>query len=93
MYTRRNRISKIASSRAQALELSFERAFSAVEPTGKKLLIAVDVSGSMSQPCHGSDALTAMEAAAAIALIMTRIEVNTKVGTPPTPSPLLQPGR
>lgn len=38
----------------EALNQAFYQAFEAVEPTGKKYYLAVDVSGSMSQPVLGS---------------------------------------
>ena len=38
----------------KALDVAFYQAFHHVEPTGKKFLLGVDVSGSMSQPCIGS---------------------------------------
>lgn len=37
-----------------ALDTAFYQAFQHVEPTGKKFFLAVDVSGSMSQPAIGS---------------------------------------
>jgi hypothetical protein len=38
----------------EALDQAFYQAFDAVEPTRKKYYLAVDVSGSMSQPVLGS---------------------------------------
>jgi 60 kDa SS-A/Ro ribonucleoprotein len=63
-----------------ALDGAFYASFGSVEPTGKRLLIAVDCSGSM---MHGSVAgvsgLSPREAAAAMALIALRTEPNAEV--------------
>lgn len=63
-----------------ALDGAFYAAFANVEPTGKRLLVAVDCSGSMT---HGSVAgvqgLSAREAAAAMALVALRTEPNAEV--------------
>ena len=63
-----------------ALDAAFYAAFGNVEPTGRRLLLAVDCSGSM---MHGSVAgvhgLTPREAAAAMALIALRTEPNAEV--------------
>lgn len=50
-----------------ALDQGFYAAFSSVEPTGKRFLLGLDVSGSMSFPVAGS-ALTCAEGAAAMAM-------------------------
>lgn len=57
-----------------ALDDAFDLAMVNATPTGKRLLVAVDVSGSMSANCSGASVLTAKEAAAAIATIFLRIE-------------------
>lgn len=58
-----------------ALDDSFHRAFGQVAPTGRRLLVAVDVSGSMhGTSCAGSPVLTAMEAAAAVAMAFVRAD-------------------
>ena len=62
-----------------ALDQSFELSFASAKPTGRKFLIAMDVSGSMGSPCLGSDVLTCREATGAIAMILNRIEPDVKV--------------
>lgn len=59
-----------------ALDRAFSLAFGAVEPTGKRFLIALDVSGSMGFPSSHvcGTSLTAREAAAALALVTLRTE-------------------
>lgn len=63
-----------------ALDAAFYTAFENVEPTGKRLLLAVDVSGSMS---YGSVAgvpdLTPREASAALALVTAATEARYEV--------------
>lgn len=56
-----------------ALDAGFYAAFGAVEPAGKRMLLAVDVSGSMSAPIAGMP-LTAREASAALALVQLATE-------------------
>lgn len=64
----------------EALDAAFDLAFDAIEPTGKRLLIGVDVSGSMhGTPCAGSPSLSAMEAAAAMAMACVRSERQVEV--------------
>ena len=60
-----------------ALERGFYTAFGNVEPTGKSVLIGVDVSGSMTvnQVCNCPD-LTPAKAAAAMAMVFARTEPN-----------------
>ena len=60
-----------------ALDVAFENAFDAVEPAGKRTMVALDVSGSMAAPCNGGSQgaqVTCAEAAAAMALITMRTE-------------------
>lgn len=52
-----------------ALDRAFHEAFAAVEPTGRRLLLALDVSGSMGQGQVAGSPLTPREAAAAMALV------------------------
>jgi 60 kDa SS-A/Ro ribonucleoprotein len=59
-----------------ALEKAFYASFKYVEPTGKKILIAVDVSGSMTIPSKGAPNITAREAAAVMAMVLARTEKN-----------------
>ena len=61
-----------------ALDAAFYRAFAAVVPTGKRRLLAIDVSGSMGSPVAGSP-LSCREAAAALALIALRTEAEVHV--------------
>lgn len=58
---------------ADALDDTFYLAFENVEPTGKKLLIALDVSGSMGINFANSP-LTVREAAAAMAMVTMKVE-------------------
>jgi 60 kDa SS-A/Ro ribonucleoprotein len=58
-----------------ALNDAFYGALTNVLPSGKRLLLAVDVSGSMRQVVTGSS-VSAAEAAAAMALIVARTEPN-----------------
>lgn len=59
-----------------ALNAAFYTAFANVEPTGKRLLLALDVSGSMSVGRVAGTALTPREAAAAMALVTAATEAN-----------------
>jgi 60 kDa SS-A/Ro ribonucleoprotein len=56
-----------------ALDAAFYRAFGAVEPSGRRTLLAVDVSGSMAAPISGLP-ITAREASAALALVQLATE-------------------
>jgi 60 kDa SS-A/Ro ribonucleoprotein len=58
-----------------ALDAAFYTAFKAVVPTGKRILLALDVSGSMSSPILGSS-LSAREGCAAMALVTANTESN-----------------
>lgn len=58
----------------EALETAFYRSFKDVEPTGKKFLVAIDVSGSMNVSLTNSPAVTARDAAAAMAMMVVRTE-------------------
>lgn len=63
-----------------ALDTAFYRAFGAVEPSGTRTLLAVDVSGSMGVPISGMP-VTAREASAALALVQLATEPSaTAVG-------------
>jgi 60 kDa SS-A/Ro ribonucleoprotein len=57
-----------------ALDAAFYLAFGAVEPSGKRTLLALDVSGSMGDPVHGLELLSCREAAAAMALVTAATE-------------------
>lgn len=61
-----------------ALDDAFYLAFQNVEPSGKRTLIGLDVSGSMSSPFMGS-ALTVAEASAAMAMVTMKTEKDWHV--------------
>lgn len=60
----------------EALDKAYYLSFAAVEPTGKRYLLAIDVSGSMSVPCVGSQTITCRHAAAAMMMVTARTEKN-----------------
>jgi 60 kDa SS-A/Ro ribonucleoprotein len=62
-----------------ALNAAFYTAFRAVEPTGKRLLLALDVSGSMGAGRVAGSSLTPREASAAMALMTAATEANTHI--------------
>ena len=62
-----------------ALNAAFYTAFKAVEPTGKRLLLALDVSGSMATGRVAGSSLTPREASAAMALMTAATEANTHI--------------
>jgi 60 kDa SS-A/Ro ribonucleoprotein len=62
-----------------ALNAAFYTAFRAVEPTGKRLLLALDVSGSMAAGRVAGSSLTPREASAAMALLTAATEANTHI--------------
>lgn len=57
-----------------ALNRAFYTAFKTVEPTGKNILMAIDLSGSMSAEITDTPGMSATEAAAAMALVTARTE-------------------
>lgn len=58
-----------------ALNDSFYLSFDTVEPTNKRFLLGVDVSGSMNHPVNGADGLiSCREAAAVMAMVAARTE-------------------
>jgi len=60
-----------------ALDAAFYMAFDAIEPTGKRTLLAIDVSGSMdSGTIAGVPGITPRVAAAAMAMVTARAEQN-----------------
>jgi 60 kDa SS-A/Ro ribonucleoprotein len=63
---------------SDALEAAFYSAFKAIEPSGARTLIGLDVSGSMSSPLMGSP-LSVCEGAAAMAMATMRSEKNWHV--------------
>jgi 60 kDa SS-A/Ro ribonucleoprotein len=62
-----------------ALEDAFYLAFQAVEPSGKNLLLALDVSGSMSCAIPGAPLLSCAEGTAVMAMVTARAEKNSYV--------------
>lgn len=62
-----------------ALNDAFYAAFDAIEPTGKRHMLGLDVSGSMSAPVAGSP-LSCCEAATALAMVSIRTEPYTFAG-------------
>lgn len=62
------------SSIVDALQDTFTTGFDAVQPTGKRFLIGLDVSGSMCAPVAGTPNLSAREACAAVALTIAKTE-------------------
>ncbi|MFG1905055.1 TROVE domain-containing protein [Kribbella sp. NPDC048928] len=61
-----------------ALDAAFYRAYDAVEPTGKRTLLALDVSGSMGSPVSGLP-ITCREASAALALVTAATEASYEI--------------
>lgn len=58
----------------EALNKAFCGAFSTVEPSGQRLYLAIDASGSMGTPCAGFEALSCCQGAAAMAMATARTE-------------------
>lgn len=61
-----------------ALEDAYDAAFANVTPTGKRILVAIDISGSMGSTCIGTP-IPASVAAAAMAITLARLEPNAMV--------------
>jgi 60 kDa SS-A/Ro ribonucleoprotein len=62
-----------------ALDAAFYAAFAAVEPAGKRTMLALDVSSSMAGGTAGGTPLTPREATAALALVVAATEPQTFV--------------
>ncbi len=62
---------------AKALNNGFYNSFKNITPSGKRFLVALDVSGSMSWSAAVGSDLTAMQAGAAMALILAKAEQDT----------------
>lgn len=62
----------------KALDTAFYKTFKTVEPTGKRFLLAVDVSASMNQRVLGT-VLNASTVAAAMCMVVTRTERDSYV--------------
>jgi 60 kDa SS-A/Ro ribonucleoprotein len=63
-----------AAAVVDALDAAFYLAFGAVEPTGRRMMLALDVSGSMTAPVHGLQGVSCREASAAMALVTAATE-------------------
>lgn len=77
----------VAVEIVHALNDAFYLAFDSIEPTGKRWLIALDVSGSMAQGSVAGSGMTPRDASAAMALVTARTEqrhhlVGFTSGTP-----------
>jgi 60 kDa SS-A/Ro ribonucleoprotein len=57
-----------------ALDAAFYLAFAGVEPSGRRVMLALDVSGSMMANVHGLEGLSCREASAAMALVTAATE-------------------
>ena len=68
-----------ASAITDALDAAFYAAFAAVAPAGKRTMLALDVSGSMTQAVSGLP-LTCREASAALALVTASTEPDVFIG-------------
>jgi 60 kDa SS-A/Ro ribonucleoprotein len=66
------------SAVVDALDAAFYTAFGNVTPTNKRIVLALDVSGSMDGPM-GNSPLTVREGAAAMALITKRVEPHCEI--------------
>jgi 60 kDa SS-A/Ro ribonucleoprotein len=62
-----------------ALDAAFYVAFGAVTPSGRRTLLALDVSGSMTQSTVAGTPLTPREASAALALVTLSVEPSCQV--------------
>jgi 60 kDa SS-A/Ro ribonucleoprotein len=62
-----------------ALDGAFYLAFENATPTHKRIMLALDVSGSMDSPVHGMPYLSCREASAAMALVSAAVEPNHRI--------------
>lgn len=62
-----------------ALEETFYLSFGNVEPTGKRILLALDVSGSMRYSISGSPVVSCAEAEACMAMVTARVESQYEI--------------
>jgi 60 kDa SS-A/Ro ribonucleoprotein len=60
----------------EALDSAFYLAFKAIEPTGKNMLLALDVSGSMTTPTIAGLPISPCEGVGAMALVTAAVEKN-----------------
>ena len=70
---------KPVSKIIDALDAAFYATFSNVEPCGKPVLLALDVSGSMASSMIAGSCLTAREASAAMALVTAATEPDCEI--------------
>ena len=72
---------KVSKHVSEALEQAFYLAFATIEPSGKNIMLGLDVSGSMSSHvCSGSNIrLTAREASAIMAMATARCEPGSRM--------------
>uniref|UniRef100_A0A4W3K3K2 RNA-binding protein RO60 n=1 Tax=Callorhinchus milii TaxID=7868 RepID=A0A4W3K3K2_CALMI len=62
-----------------ALDVAFYKTFKNVEPTGKRFVLALDVSCSMCGPVLGNKMLKAYNVTAAMSMVVTRTEMNSTI--------------
>ncbi len=62
-----------------ALDDMFYLSFDNIEPTGKDILLALDVSGSMSGPLAGTEQISCAEGTACMAMLFARAEKNYEI--------------
>jgi 60 kDa SS-A/Ro ribonucleoprotein len=62
-----------------ALDDAFYLAYGNVEASGKRIMLALDVSGSMGSPVHGMPYLSCREASAAMALVTAAVEPSYRI--------------
>lgn len=63
----------------QALESGMYQSFSAIEPSGLNMMLAVDVSGSMNGNVNGIPQISCRQAAAIMAMVTARTEPNSAI--------------
>jgi len=61
------------------LDAAFYKAFKTVDPTGKRWLLALDVSGSMSAGISGLPGINCREASTAMAMVTAAVEEDTHI--------------
>ena len=62
-----------------ALEQTFYLSFGNIEPTGKRMLLALDVSGSMSSAIPGAPVLSCAEGTACMSMVTARVEKRYEI--------------
>lgn len=72
---------KVDKDVVAALNAGFHLGFQTIKPTGKRIMIALDISGSMTWHwCAGMKGVTPREASAALALVTANVEPNHFIG-------------